>query len=861
MMGMLVGFVLLLLGVAVQGDIYMHNPRGSNGRGAADNQGNNRNNDERTRLFDSQNNDAGGYSAGVAYPFACYQHRRDDSESITEEVAQGRRDSCNQQNVGLSDEQGKAAVDQDGRVTVMNRGAGDPSYKGHTFTPRMYYYDGSIMPIEFTAQHGAGMNSKVHSDILIQVGCEDEPGAFSFSDDCGEQGSGRTCLPRDGTAISNTDDINLKKIPLEPAQQDNYRYGRHESLRWYQRCQNLERNKGLWVADQRLNGKLSATSTRQNPNGNNQRYGTECPEERDYFPYWGPTPWIDLAIITSNITKCNLDREESQNVLSKSYCDCSTQACQGEGNLPITQGACEAKGGEWKLHPAWNQRYPDLSAPECIAGAFSRDNHLGNVAGDGYAAAFNWTIPASLAGKKRCTIRIRYNMSSSDVEETPVIADHRLNGKVNSPILDRDINRDGVFKTLDNLCEGDGFCRLGLAINSDQYGRTFEDRSHSFEIRSRPADGPSCAKIHNLNVRGKRGNIVQVYPSVEYDFVPNKIELTEDDCLHIQWTGSDYNPNRNPNDAEGGPPNANRIGQSRSDRSNMVQMASERDNRPILDASLFTAFKLDTPAYERLAFLDQPVEDLSKCMGLEELARYNLNNNDAQDRDHRNCMKLSGQETPYFDMGLVKANQGMHKVMSTRNNNFSNRGQKALLIVHAGAPPAEEEGPSGGAIAGAVIGSLLAVGLIIAGFLFYPKLQKKYNSRGQSQLPTYTPSGGGSHGSSFRPSISGPVASKPSTLGSDPKSLHAGASQATNLAPIKQPLSPQKIYVKALFDRTGAEAGELTFKQGDEIEVIKKDPSGWWEGRLTKNGIVGVFPSNWVNLADSAAGNQNMRSV
>ena len=70
-----------------------------------------------------------------------------------------------------------------------------------------------------------------------------------------------------------------------------------------------------------------------------------------------------------------------------------------------------------------------------------------------------------------------------------------------------------------------------------------------------------------------------------------------------------------------------------------------------------------------------------------------------------------------------------------------------------------------------------------------------------------------------------------------------------------QPLPPVPVattaplhrMVRALYSLDTGTSGELSFKEGDVIEVLKEDPSGWWEGRL--NGNIGRFPSNYTAAA------------
>jgi len=341
---------------------------------------------------------------------------------------------------------------------------------------------------------------------------------------------------------------------------------------------------------------------------------------------------------------------------------------------------------------------------------------LGSTIWGGHSS-YNWTIPADV--NEKCVLRLRYNISTTDYPVTDMYSSY--NGK-SSPLKQDQFNGGPIPDDVnpEDTWEDSGFgWETANAINTNQYGRTFQDRSYVFEIRARPSSISKKTKIINLSVRGKRGNIVQTFPAVEYDFVPQYIQVKGGDYLHIQWTGSDYNPNRNPNDAEGGPTYRN-TQQTRADRSNLMQLDYRGLNqaRPMKWVTLFIdqkTGKVREDIVKKLALLDQPVngetdEDGNPlCMTYRDLRKTGLSQA-AAERDSRNCGKLNAAKTPYFDLGLVKmVASGDFSYYSSRNNNFSNRSQKGRIIVKGGWWAGAHSTHAGIGLFTIILGSVLAL--------------------------------------------------------------------------------------------------------------------------------------------------------
>jgi hypothetical protein len=482
------------------GDVYMHNPRGSNDR--CDERTNNRNN--ANRLFDSQNNAAGGYAV-----------------------------PC-----------------QDTDLKCFNA----------------RFYSGSLLDIRYTTQHACGIQNQC--EIVIQYGCNMRNGRP-------ENSVGNTCTQ---TIPDNLNELN------------NTRFGYHERYDSYQWCKQRTRNINLYTGDQSLKGE-SSIYTRQNPNGN--RYGFECPEERDYYPYWNYSVWSDIAVLTSNISRCSYYKNNSNNKYI---------VCDGINNTMA--------------------------------------NRLGATYGGDKESSFMWKIP--IVKMNDCVLRIRYNISlPSDL------------------MWDADLSSNDLFKTNPLIYVDNRFVRL--ALDTSQLPRTFEDRSYTFDIITPPSD--ILGRIFNVNVMGKRGNIAQIRNCIEYDFVPNNLTIYDDDYLHFQWVGSDYNPLNNDGEGRNG-----------TDRSNIVVITDyfgfkNSQNNTFIPRDLIDAF----------VFLFQ---DNSYCYNITDLIQ---NNKIKNTQDIRNCALLNNASVYFnvriFNISIGNASRRTYLYMSTRNNNFSNRNQKGVINV------------------------------------------------------------------------------------------------------------------------------------------------------------------------------------
>lgn len=735
---------IVLLATLCAADLYLHSPPGSNNRNRE--RKNNRNN--ANRLFDSQNNGQGGY------PW---------------------------------------------RGAPQGDGVPDP----------VTYYKGSELQIEWTAQHACGANPNIHCELVVQYSCDDGDNAAATSmpglrdgyptgqcydsrnENNGKNGNNceaSTCagctstehwLSRSFKSTNQNDIEGTNTIP-DPTQQGannlggktaavrnafytarsitasanrggantdfGVEFGMHEDNKWYQKCVYTERNGGLYTSDQKLN-KPDARSTRQNPNG--ARRGLECPEERDYYPYWRPTPWRDLAVLVSNVTYCDYFQSKSQNVATVGECECTflnadnINTARAGALCPITQIDCVNAGFTWIQQQGTTQK-----APDCIYHPFSRDNHLGNTMAvdqstgqpltpkDGsepQTASYTLKIPEEMQGK--CILRLRYNMSTNDYPS------HQYAEKGGTLGVDFGGQNCPWYTGGTDCGNGDPDCQtgsgsssdfacgtgltansiplynrpyvnlfdeptasgftLGLAINTHQTGRTFQDRSYAFNVADRPAGVEG--RIVNLGLRGRRGNIVQSYPAVEYDFTPQFAKVENGDHLHIQLHGSDFNDNRNANNGEGW---------EFSDRTNIVESAVRGMNYP----KHHTAITLmeSTAEAKKWAWVGQ---DPSLC----DPAVNNDNNQNA----YKNCGKLNMApnrfpQNPQDGLKEINGKSGTYYYYSTRNNNFSNRSHKSQIVV--GSDEGEKKSIDHATAVAIAFGAILGVGLISIGAVAYMKV-------------------------------------------------------------------------------------------------------------------------------------------
>lgn len=637
----------------------MHFPRGSNNRFNEQSATRRTNN----RVFDSQNNNRGGYNKGVI-------------------------------GANAPNDRNKLQEAEQHHLSFMMSSADAPT----------------ILPVRWTSQHGSGGNedtnpNKMNSNFVIQYMCKPKvpiPPNANANINTLER---KTRL-RDGVTTQRQDyqDKNLNQNGRRETsnsylnrRQNSVKPDRvlQEPMEWYDKCKARDRNKGIFTADQ--NPRNDATGTRQNPNGN--RNGYECPEERDYFPYQFPSIWRDAFVYAQNASVCKYYQKESFNVKTRWECvEKFTNGPTKHYSKYNNQAECVTNGGQWleftqnlEVMPNINNEaqcnalkadFPKsnfkwarpinldgdisekclvtLAAPGCKEMPFGRDNHLGNGA-DMEEIGYDMPLPYFPSGRDhQCVLRTRYNITTDDYDGWNTFADQN---KDNSPVVQNPEAYIGATT------------QMQLAINTAQFGRTFQDRSHIWEVLSRPPTIPTQTVVKILSVQGKRCNIVQCYPAVEYDFVPRELKVSRNDMIQATWTGSNTHKN-GPNGGDGQTGDDGQ-GKTGSDRSNIVGLMNRLDNYPLTSthpANLFNNMKVIWSAYNPLNAPPTP-KDLAIQM--------------ASSGYYKSAAAVDGSMNKLLDNTSASfrgsifqmTNRGAFNYTCTRNNNFSNRSQKGTITV------------------------------------------------------------------------------------------------------------------------------------------------------------------------------------
>jgi len=509
---------------------------------------------------------------------------------------------------------------------------------------------------------------------IVEVNNEtnEEAPTLNSEKDCGGGGlrgiASRIFSPKDRSSgrralnieMENQGDKNARRSSSEDDQ-----FGLHEPWEYFERC-----------------GATIGT-----------RYGMECHEEREVWPDNSISPWVDVAYLTDD--KANNCTEEIENLNSREFFECveyyetdenfrrhkstykNETDCMANGgdwlgfykvgdiindiDSPDDCGALNNNGGHeyvWGRPMNWQDLAEDIvsaqtcialpAKTQCLAAPVTRSGYLGSVNNEHHTPRFHWTLP-NYNEDKRCVLRIRYIVS---VQAEPIT----------------DSNK---FFYLEN--------NDGLALAKTENRTVFEDRSHVFKLVQREDMIPDDLNIHNLVVRGKRGNIVQTYPAVEYDFVPNRLTIPYGEAVHVQWTGSNTHNNGHP----GGDGQTGDAGEGRggTDRNNFIQLLNRKANLVAPDHN-HTLFQDAEWVWSSHEMGNVTNKGFNLALSMATSGYYHCETEDECEKHFDNSLndQLNNAPASYYG-NVFKPAIGEFHYKCMRNDNFSNRAQKGTITV------------------------------------------------------------------------------------------------------------------------------------------------------------------------------------